>query len=151
MLHPGVDDHRSSPPLRGWENIGVLAWAHHRIGDGPRTPASAREHDAADPDPCTINDLGEVSDEAYPHRTTEGSKRTPVARGALAGPARPGYRPGQGACADRAVRRGAQEMMAWPVGAERPSTTTSRPCIAGACRSSRGWASQGRWPKSTPT
>jgi len=36
-------------------------------------------HDAADPGPCTINGLGEVSDEAYPHRTTEGPERTPVA------------------------------------------------------------------------
>ena len=36
-------------------------------------------HDVADLGPCTINGLGEVSDEAYSHRTTEGPERTPVA------------------------------------------------------------------------
>lgn len=36
-------------------------------------------HDAAGPGPCTISSLGEVSDEAYPHQTTEGPERTPVA------------------------------------------------------------------------
>jgi len=39
---------------------------------------------------------GEVSDESYPHRTTGGPQRTPVARGTLAGPARPRCRPGHG-------------------------------------------------------
>ena len=39
---------------------------------------------------------GEVSDESYPHRTTGGPQRTPVARGTVAGPARPGHRPGHG-------------------------------------------------------
>src|SRR4029077_7284363 len=41
------------------------------------------------PGPCPINDPGEVSDESYPHRETEGP-------GTLAGPARPGHRPGPG-------------------------------------------------------
>ena len=39
---------------------------------------------------------GEVSDESYPHRRTRGPQRTPVARGTVAGPARPGHRPGHG-------------------------------------------------------
>jgi hypothetical protein len=36
-------------------------------------------HDAAGPGPCTIKGLGEVSDETYPHQTTEGPEQTPVA------------------------------------------------------------------------
>ena len=32
------------------------------------------------PGPCLINDPGEVNDESYPHRTTQGAQRTPVAR-----------------------------------------------------------------------
>ena len=36
-------------------------------------------HDVADLGPCMINGPGEVSDEAYPYRTTEGPERTPVA------------------------------------------------------------------------
>jgi hypothetical protein len=50
-------------------------WNHRQVQD-----AGADEgHDAADPGPCTISSLGEVSNEAYPHQTTEGPKRTPVA------------------------------------------------------------------------
>src|SRR5262249_43449955 len=44
--------------------------------------------------------------------TTEGPERTPVARGTLAGPARPGHRPGQGTRADYGVQTGAREMIA---------------------------------------
>ena len=36
-------------------------------------------HDAADRGPCTTSGLGEVSDEAYPHQTTEGPERTRAA------------------------------------------------------------------------
>src|SRR5690348_2173277 len=42
-----------------------------------------------DPGRAPISDPGEVSDESYPHRKTEGP-------GTPAGPARPGHRPGPG-------------------------------------------------------
>ena len=72
--------YRRQPQMSAiWPMIPLLAWVHHGTEDRPRTPASAREHDVAGLGPCTINGLGEVSDEAYPHRTTEGSERTPVA------------------------------------------------------------------------
>jgi len=51
-----------------------------RSGNTP--PAAHISHVAdapADPGPCTISGLGEVSDEAYPHQTTEGPERTPGA------------------------------------------------------------------------
>ena len=65
-----------------------------------------------DPGP-PINDPGEVSDESYPHRTTQGPERTPVARGTVAGPADPGIARASGARADRAFRKGVRDMIAW--------------------------------------
>ena len=50
-------------------------WNHRQVQD----VGADEEHDAAGPGQCTINGLGEVSDEAYPHQTTEGPERTPVA------------------------------------------------------------------------
>jgi hypothetical protein len=41
------------------------------------------------PGPCLIHDPGEVSDEAYPHRRTEGSERIPMARALSADPRDP--------------------------------------------------------------
>ena len=87
--------------------IGSL-WNHRQAQD----VGAGEGHDAADPGPCTISGLGEVSDETYPHQTTEGPERTPVARGTRAGPARLGHRPGQGTRADRAFHTGAWEMIA---------------------------------------
>ena len=65
-----------------------------------------------DPGP-PINDPGEVSDESYPHRTTQGPERTPVARGTVAGPPDPDIARASGARADRAFRKGARDMIAW--------------------------------------
>ena len=50
-------------------------WNHRQVQD----VGAGEGHDAADPGPCTISSLGEVSDEAYPHQTTEGPEGTPVA------------------------------------------------------------------------
>ena len=73
----------------------------------------ANAESAKRPGPCPINDPGEVSDESYPHRTTGGPERTPVARALPPGPPDPGIVRATGARADRAVGKGARGMMAW--------------------------------------
>ena len=50
-------------------------WNYRQVQD----VGAGEGHEAADPGSCTMTGLGEVSDEAYPHQTTEGPERTPVA------------------------------------------------------------------------
>ena len=52
--------------------IGSL-WNHRQAWDA----GAGEGHDATDLGLCTISGLGEVSDEAYLHQTTEGPERTP--------------------------------------------------------------------------
>jgi len=62
-----------------WPMTRELAWAHHGNQRQARDASVGEGHDVADLGPCMINGPGEVSDEAYPYRTTEGPERTPVA------------------------------------------------------------------------
>ena len=55
-----------------------LGSAHDGTTDQVQDVGAGEGHEAADPGPCTMTGLGEVSDEAYPHQTTEGPERTPV-------------------------------------------------------------------------
>jgi len=90
-----------------WPMIRELAWTHHGTKTQAQDASIGEGHDMADLCLYTTKGPGEVRDETYPHRTTEGPERTPADRGTVTGPARPGHRPGQGSHADRALPKGA--------------------------------------------
>jgi hypothetical protein len=56
---------------------------------------------------------GEVSDEAYPHRTTGAQSERPWPWALSPDPPDPDIAWAKGAHADRAIRKGARDMMAW--------------------------------------